>query len=153
MVFIIHTSQVVLCSNFIEGSIFWTPNAKIGVQQSQSWEQLFSFSLNCSDILWNFIFVKIFFFQCLKKVSKFIAEQNERVYEPRGLKLTDPSSRGLRVIEISCLDRPPNAWLTLSHSTQEFFMWNQLEGPIVMWKMQKSSQKIMIIISLHKFCF
>ncbi|XP_023025091.1 golgin subfamily A member 7 [Leptinotarsa decemlineata] len=47
--------------------------------------------------------------KCLKKVSKFIAEQNERVYEPRGLKLTDPSTRGLRVLEISCLDRPPNA--------------------------------------------
>ncbi|XP_066247879.1 golgin subfamily A member 7 [Euwallacea similis] len=47
--------------------------------------------------------------KCLKKVSKFIAEQNERVYEPRGLKLTDPSLRGLRVLEISCLDRPPNA--------------------------------------------
>lgn len=48
-------------------------------------------------------------FQCLKKVSKFVAEQNERVYQPRGLLLTDPSMRGLRVIEISCLDRPPNA--------------------------------------------
>lgn len=47
--------------------------------------------------------------KCLKKVSKYIAEQNERVYEPRGLKLTDPSLRGLRVLEISCLDRPPNA--------------------------------------------
>ncbi|ENN79212.1 golgin subfamily A member 7 [Dendroctonus ponderosae] len=45
----------------------------------------------------------------LRKVSKFIAEQNERVFEPRGLKLTDPSSRGLRVLEISCFDRPPNA--------------------------------------------
>ncbi|VEN54712.1 unnamed protein product [Callosobruchus maculatus] len=47
--------------------------------------------------------------KCLKKVSKFIAEQNERIYEPRGLKLTDPYTRGLRVLEISCLDRPPNA--------------------------------------------
>ncbi|XP_018332524.1 golgin subfamily A member 7 [Agrilus planipennis] len=45
----------------------------------------------------------------LRKISKFIAEQNERVYQPRGLILTDPSMRGLRVIEISCLDRPPNA--------------------------------------------
>lgn len=62
------------------------------------------------------------FFQCLKKVAKFVADQNEKVYQPRGLVLTDPTMRGLRVIEISCLDRPPNAWLTLSHSTQEFFM-------------------------------
>lgn len=47
--------------------------------------------------------------KCLRKVSKFVAEQNERVYQPRGLIVTDPSMRGLRVIEISCLDRPPNA--------------------------------------------
>ncbi|XP_044742233.1 golgin subfamily A member 7 [Chrysoperla carnea] len=47
--------------------------------------------------------------KCLRKVSKFIAEENERVYMPRGLMLTDPCSRGLRVIEISCLDRPPTA--------------------------------------------
>ncbi|KAK5645379.1 hypothetical protein RI129_006679 [Pyrocoelia pectoralis] len=46
--------------------------------------------------------------KCLRRVSKFVAEQNERVYQPRGLIVTDPSLRGLRVIEISCLDRPPN---------------------------------------------
>ncbi|RZC42346.1 golgin subfamily A member 7, partial [Asbolus verrucosus] len=34
--------------------------------------------------------------KCLKKVSKFVAEQNQTVYEPLGLKLTDPSMRGLR---------------------------------------------------------
>lgn len=51
----------------------------------------------------------VFLLQCLRKVSKFIAEQNERVYHPRGLIVTDPSLRGLRVLEISCLDRPPNA--------------------------------------------
>lgn len=43
--------------------------------------------------------------QCLRKISKFIASQNERVYIPRGLLLTDPTQRGLRVIEISFLDR------------------------------------------------
>jgi len=47
--------------------------------------------------------------KCLKKVSKFIADQNERVYFPKGLMVTDPSLRGLRVLEISCLDRPANA--------------------------------------------
>ncbi|XP_017775019.1 PREDICTED: golgin subfamily A member 7 [Nicrophorus vespilloides] len=47
--------------------------------------------------------------KCLRKVSKFIAEENERIYHPKGLIVTDPSLRGLRVLEISCLDRPPNA--------------------------------------------
>uniref|UniRef100_A0A182W0J1 Ras modification protein ERF4 n=1 Tax=Anopheles minimus TaxID=112268 RepID=A0A182W0J1_9DIPT len=43
---------------------------------------------------------------CLRKVSKYIAMQNERVYNPKGLQITDPVYRGLRVIEISILDRP-----------------------------------------------
>ena len=36
--------------------------------------------------------------QCLKKVAKFIVEQNERVYVPRGLLIIDPIERGLRVV-------------------------------------------------------
>ncbi len=36
--------------------------------------------------------------QCLKKVAKFIIEQNERVYVPRGLLIIDPVERGLRVV-------------------------------------------------------
>ncbi|XP_074095949.1 golgin subfamily A member 7 isoform X1 [Cotesia typhae] len=46
--------------------------------------------------------------KCLRKVAKFISEQNDRVYRPRGLLLTDPTTRGLRLIEISVLDRPPS---------------------------------------------
>lgn len=46
--------------------------------------------------------------KCLRKVAKFICEQNDRVYRPRGLLLTDPTTRGLRLIEISVLDRPPS---------------------------------------------
>ncbi|KZC14617.1 Golgin subfamily A member 7 [Dufourea novaeangliae] len=44
--------------------------------------------------------------KCLRKVAKFVSEQNDRVYKPRGLLLTDPTLRGLRLIEISVLDRP-----------------------------------------------
>lgn len=43
--------------------------------------------------------------QCLRKVSAYIAMQNELVYNPKGLNITDPVLRGLRVIEIS-IDRP-----------------------------------------------
>ncbi|EMP36450.1 Golgin subfamily A member 7B [Chelonia mydas] len=34
----------------------------------------------------------------LKKISKYIQEQNEQVYAPRGLLLTDPVERGMRVV-------------------------------------------------------
>lgn len=36
--------------------------------------------------------------QVLKKISKYIQEQNEKVYAPRGLLLTDPLERGMRVV-------------------------------------------------------
>lgn len=36
--------------------------------------------------------------QVLKKISKFIQEQNEKIYAPRGLLLTDPLERGMRVV-------------------------------------------------------
>jgi hypothetical protein len=37
----------------------------------------------------------------LKKVFKYIQEQNEKKYAPQGLFLTDPIKRGLQVIEIN----------------------------------------------------
>lgn len=44
--------------------------------------------------------------QTLRKISKYIASQNERIYHPKGLQIIDPTYRGLRVIEITILDRP-----------------------------------------------
>ncbi len=34
----------------------------------------------------------------LKKIAKYIQEQNEKIYAPLGLLLTDPIERGLRVV-------------------------------------------------------
>nr|CAD7199041.1 unnamed protein product [Timema douglasi] len=39
--------------------------------------------------------------KCLRKVAKFVVEQNERVYAPRGLLITDPTERGLRVVSFT----------------------------------------------------
>nr|CAG4636663.1 EOG090X0IRX [Eubosmina coregoni]SVE70177.1 EOG090X0IRX [Eubosmina coregoni] len=47
--------------------------------------------------------------KCLKKVAKFIVEQNERVYVPRGLLIIDPVERGLRVIEICIFSDNPTS--------------------------------------------
>lgn len=38
------------------------------------------------------------FMQVLKKISRYIKDQNEKIYAPRGLLLTDPIERGLRVV-------------------------------------------------------
>merc|ERR1719167_1411891 len=47
--------------------------------------------------------------KCLKKVSRFVHEQNEQVWTKRGLLLTDPIERGLRVVEISLLTEAAEA--------------------------------------------
>ncbi|XP_059098320.1 golgin subfamily A member 7-like [Tigriopus californicus] len=44
--------------------------------------------------------------KCLRKVARFVVEQNEEVWTKRGLLITDPIERGLRVIEISLLTEP-----------------------------------------------
>lgn len=40
----------------------------------------------------------------LKKIGKYVAEQNQTVYVPRGLMLVDPVERGLRTLEICILN-------------------------------------------------
>merc|ERR1712156_773042 len=44
--------------------------------------------------------------KCLKKVSRFVHDQNEAVWTRRGLLLTDPVERGLRVVEVTLLTEP-----------------------------------------------
>lgn len=39
--------------------------------------------------------------QILKKISMYIQEQNEKIYAPRGLILTDPIERGMRVVSFA----------------------------------------------------
>lgn len=41
--------------------------------------------------------------KCMKKLARYIHEQNETLYNSKGLKLTSPMERGLRVIEIEML--------------------------------------------------
>nr|XP_006812482.1 PREDICTED: golgin subfamily A member 7-like [Saccoglossus kowalevskii] len=41
--------------------------------------------------------------KCLKRIARFVQEQNDTIYVPRGLMITDPMERGLRVIEINIL--------------------------------------------------
>jgi hypothetical protein len=43
------------------------------------------------------------FLQVLKKISRYIQEQNEKIFAPRGLLLTDPVERGMRVISFLAL--------------------------------------------------
>ncbi|VVC90285.1 unnamed protein product [Leptidea sinapis] len=60
--------------------------------------------LACLTAYFIYICTETHYEKHLRKISKFISTQNERVYNPRGIHLTDPILRGLRVIEITIID-------------------------------------------------
>jgi hypothetical protein len=55
----------------------------------------------CFSAYLIYLFTETHYEKCLRKVSAYILMQNELVYNPKGLHITDPVNRGLRVIEIS----------------------------------------------------
>jgi hypothetical protein len=55
--------------------------------------------LACMTAYWLYTCVTTHYEKCLQKVSKFVKEQNETVYNPKGLILIDPRLKGLRVLE------------------------------------------------------
>ncbi|XP_010220428.1 PREDICTED: golgin subfamily A member 7 [Tinamus guttatus] len=57
--------------------------------------------LACLTAYTIFLCMETHYEKVLKKIAKFIQEQNEKIYAPQGLLLTDPIERGLRVIEIT----------------------------------------------------
>jgi len=46
--------------------------------------------------------------KCMKTLAQYVHEQNENVYIPKGLVLTNPMERGLRVIEILIVESNVN---------------------------------------------
>ncbi|XP_040202010.1 golgin subfamily A member 7 [Rana temporaria] len=57
--------------------------------------------LACLTAYTIFLCMETHYEKVLKKIAKFIQEQNEKIFAPQGLLLTDPIERGLRVIEIT----------------------------------------------------
>ncbi|KAG5279066.1 hypothetical protein AALO_G00105720 [Alosa alosa] len=57
--------------------------------------------LACTTAYLIFLCMETRYEKVLKKISRYIQEQNEKIYAPRGLLITDPIERGMRVIEIS----------------------------------------------------
>ncbi|XP_067858794.1 golgin subfamily A member 7B-like isoform X2 [Heptranchias perlo] len=55
----------------------------------------------------------------LKKISKYIQEQNEKIYAPRGLLVTDPIERGLRVNAMRTIGRCPDRWTRCTVAEQK----------------------------------
>ncbi|XP_051946237.1 golgin subfamily A member 7B-like [Xyrauchen texanus] len=60
--------------------------------------------LACATAYFIFLCMETRYEKVLKKIGMYIQEQNEKIYTPRGLLLTDPIERGMRVIEISIFE-------------------------------------------------
>ncbi|XP_061071791.1 golgin subfamily A member 7-like [Conger conger] len=60
--------------------------------------------LACLTAYTVFLCMETHYEKVLKRIGQFIQEQNDKVYAPRGLLLTDPIERGLRVVEIAVFE-------------------------------------------------
>ncbi|KAK6174503.1 hypothetical protein SNE40_017767 [Patella caerulea] len=58
----------------------------------------------CLTAYLAYLCMDTYYEKCLKKVNRYIEEQNKTVYVPRGVMLVDPVERGLRVLEICLLN-------------------------------------------------
>jgi hypothetical protein len=62
----------------------------------------------CLSAYFLYMCVESYYDKCARKVADFIEEQNDMRWKRRGLLVTDPLERGLRVIEITIfLDKVP----------------------------------------------
>ncbi|XP_069139438.1 golgin subfamily A member 7-like [Argopecten irradians] len=59
--------------------------------------------LACLTAYMSYICFDTHYEKMLKKIKKYVEEQNQTIYFPRGLLLVDPVERGLRVLEICVL--------------------------------------------------
>ncbi|KAG8523600.1 Golgin subfamily A member 7B [Galemys pyrenaicus] len=61
--------------------------------------------LACATAYFIFLCMETHYEKVLKKISRYIQEQNEKIFAPRGLLLTDPVERGMRVVSFLTLLR------------------------------------------------
>ncbi|XP_026887418.1 golgin A7 family, member Ba isoform X1 [Electrophorus electricus] len=73
--------------------------------------------LACITAYLIFLCMETRYEKVLKKISRYIQEQNEKIYAPRGLLITDPIERGMRVIEISIYEDRSSSGSSTSSST------------------------------------
>ncbi|XP_037127003.1 golgin subfamily A member 7B isoform X1 [Syngnathus acus] len=60
--------------------------------------------LACATAYIIFFCMETRYEKILRKITSYIQDQNEKIYAPRGLLITDPIERGMRVLEISVFE-------------------------------------------------
>ncbi|KAM9813851.1 golgin subfamily A member 7-like [Neosynchiropus ocellatus] len=68
------------------------------------WRSYMEGCLSCLTGYTVFLCMETHFEKVLKRIDNYIKVQNEKIYAPRGLLLTDPIERGLRVVEITVFE-------------------------------------------------
>lgn len=58
----------------------------------------------CLTAYLSYLCFDTYYEKMLKKIHRFVQEQNETMYGPRGLVLIDPADRGLRCLEICIMN-------------------------------------------------
>lgn len=92
-------------SSLLEATIarlnqFYAEGEKVGARSAA--ETLFG----CFTCYLSHLCTTLQYDRALERIAEFLRQENESVYLPRGLFLTDPIQRGLRVLEISLLSEP-----------------------------------------------
>ncbi|XP_076043159.1 golgin subfamily A member 7 isoform X2 [Oratosquilla oratoria] len=83
-----------------------TINAMYAEAETMSCGRYCEGCLGCLTAYLVFFCMETHYEQMMKRVTRYVADQNEQVWAPRGLLITNPIERGLRVIEISVLTEP-----------------------------------------------
>nr|XP_027198376.1 golgin subfamily A member 7-like [Dermatophagoides pteronyssinus] len=78
-----------------------TLNTMYEEAERMSTKVCFESCMACLTAYLTYLCFDTHFDKSLKKISAYISEQNDIVFHPRGVHITDPIERGLRVIEIS----------------------------------------------------
>ncbi|XP_025096505.1 golgin subfamily A member 7-like isoform X1 [Pomacea canaliculata] len=60
----------------------------------------------CLTAYMAYLCMDTYYEKCLKRIARYVDEQNKTVYVPHGLMMVDPVERGLRVLEICILNDP-----------------------------------------------
>nr|XP_057915139.1 golgin subfamily A member 7B isoform X1 [Doryrhamphus excisus] len=78
--------------------------------------------LACATAYIIFLCMETRYEKVLRKITSYIQEQNEKIYAPRGLLLTDPIERGMRVVSFTHL-LPPLHPSTSQHNTYGIYIY------------------------------
>ncbi|KAM3862864.1 golgin subfamily A member 7-like [Diretmus argenteus] len=85
--------------------------------------------LACLTAYTIFLCMETHYEKVLKKIARYIKDQNEKTYAPRGLLLTDPIERGLRVVSLTWLMLTICMQLTNTDGHDGYFRTSTFHAP------------------------